>query len=453
MNLAVHGLEGKILEGNTFYDDHHNMLGKASFVMANPPFNVDSVDARKIKGDPRLPFDLPGVNQKGAVSNGNYLWISYFHSYLNDKGRAGFVMSSQASSGGHGEKDVRRKIIKSGDVDVMISIRSNFFYTRVVPCELWFFDKNKPRERKDKTLMLDVRNIFRKATRKIYDFSPEQLKNISSVIWLYRGERDKFTSLAKEYFESVCKESSLIPSKFVEFEKTHKQLHQHIIQLKEYDESKKEEFMGIVKEWDEAFTLFDKDKTDTVALIEEYQKKWCKDLPETNDKQHKAKNAFVPIAEKIKGLIKQVDLIYKLALRTLDYVNKVLDAKSISSWDTRIVSKLMKELDEQKKGVVTQLRQAIYFHRQLVWLHDNFPDAQLRDVEGLVKLVSQKDIEKNDWSLTPGRYVGVSPPPSDDEDEIAEKLSDIHIELSDLDKEAQELAKSIKKNFEELGIV
>ncbi|MEI8290998.1 MAG: class I SAM-dependent DNA methyltransferase, partial [Verrucomicrobiota bacterium] len=135
MNLAVHGLEGDIREANTFYDDVHRLndgqplWGNCDFVMANPPFNVDKVDAEKIKTDRRLPFGLPGVNKDKKVSNGNYLWISYFHSYLSAKGRAGFVMSSQASSAGHGEAEVRRKLVETGDVDVMISIRSNFFYT------------------------------------------------------------------------------------------------------------------------------------------------------------------------------------------------------------------------------------------------------------------------------------------------------------------------------------
>ena len=130
MNLAVHGLEGKIAEAITYYQDEHTLVGKCDFVMANPPFNVDLVDAERIAKDPRLPFGLPGVNKAKKVSNGNYLWISYFWSYLNAKGRAGFVMSSQASSAGHGEKEVRKKIVQTGDVDVMISIRSNFFYTR-----------------------------------------------------------------------------------------------------------------------------------------------------------------------------------------------------------------------------------------------------------------------------------------------------------------------------------
>jgi type I restriction enzyme M protein len=173
MNLAVHGLEGKIAEANTFYQDEHNLFKKADFVMANPPFNVDGVDAEKVKADPRLLFGLPGVNKKKQVSNGNYLWISYFYSYMNKNGRAGFVMSSQASSAGGGESEVRRKLIETGAVDVMIAIRSNFFNTLSVPCELWFLNNNKPAAMKDNVLMIDARNTYRMVTRRVYDFSPE----------------------------------------------------------------------------------------------------------------------------------------------------------------------------------------------------------------------------------------------------------------------------------------
>src|SRR3990167_8324815 len=219
MNLAVHGLEGKIAEAITYYQDEHSLTGKCDFVMANPPFNVDLVDAERIKGDPRLPFGLPGVNKAKKVGNGNYLWISYFWSYLNKQGRSGFVMSSQASSAGHGEAEVRRKIVETGDVDVMISIRSNFFYTRTVPCELWHFDKGKPAERRDKVLMIDARNIYRKVTRKIYDFSPEQLANLAAIVWLYRGQRGRFLALVKDYIGRVCEESAGIPAALTTFER------------------------------------------------------------------------------------------------------------------------------------------------------------------------------------------------------------------------------------------
>src|SRR3989442_1443287 len=221
MNLAVHGLEGKIAEAITYYQDEHTLVGKCDFVMANPPFNVDLVDAESIKSDPRLPFGLPGVNKDKKVSNGNYLWISYFWSYLSETGRAGFVMSSQASSAGHGEKEVRRKIVETGDVDVMISIRSNFFYTRTVPCELWFFDRGKPVERREKVLMIDARNIYRKVTRKIYDFTPEQLANLTAIVWLYRGQSDRFVALIQQYLERTLTEAAGIPGKAAAFRQSY----------------------------------------------------------------------------------------------------------------------------------------------------------------------------------------------------------------------------------------
>ena len=153
MNLAVHGLEGDIQQAITYYEDPHELVGKADYVMANPPFNVDEIDADKVKTDPRLPFGLPGVNKRDKVTNGNYVWISYFYSYLNERGRAGFVMSSQASSAGGGEAKVRQKLVETGDVAVMIAIRSNFFYTRTVPCELWFLNRAKLEEHRPIQLM------------------------------------------------------------------------------------------------------------------------------------------------------------------------------------------------------------------------------------------------------------------------------------------------------------
>jgi type I restriction enzyme M protein len=204
INLAVHGLQGSIRAGNeaiTYYKDPHELTGKCDFVMANPPFNVDEVDADKIKGDKRLPFGLPGVNKAKKVSNANYLWLSYFYSYLNETGRAGVVMSSQASSAGRDEATVRQKLIETGAVDVMIDIRGNFFYTRTVPCQLWFFDRAKAKDeaRRGHVLMLDARNIFRKVSRSVCDFSPEQQKNIAAIVWLYRGQSGRFLKLVESY--------------------------------------------------------------------------------------------------------------------------------------------------------------------------------------------------------------------------------------------------------------
>lgn len=459
MNLAVHGLEGKIAEAITYYQDEHSLAGKCDFVMANPPFNVDLVDAERIAGDPRLPFGLPGVNKQKKVGNGNYLWISYFWSYLSERGRAGFVMSSQASSAGHGEKEVRRKIVETGDVDVMISIRSNFFYTRTVPCELWHFDRARPPERRDKVLMLDARNVYRKVTRKIYDFSPEQMRNLAGVVWLYRGQQPRFLALVKDYLGRVCAESDAVPEILAPFESTLADLRARFDALGKaaakagLDAERMQSLAGAQEELREAATLYEADAKKLLASLAAFGKKHAKALPERNDAQHAARKAFDSIAEAIRGLVKQVDLLYKLAARVADLGAELAADDAVSSaYDRRATGRLVKQLDEERKAAVEQLKHAVYFHRQVAWLQDRFPKAELQAVPGLVKLVDRKEIEAADWSLTPGRYVGVAPPEEDEDFDFEQTLRDIHTELADLNQEAAELAATIQENFEELGI-
>ena len=201
MNLAVHGLSGVIKSGdeaNTFYHDAHNLEGKCDYVMANPPFNVDKVKAESTKNAGRLPFGCPSENKKKEISNGNYLWISYFYSYLKDSGRAGFVMASSATDSGS-DKDIRLNLIDSGAVDVMVSVGNNFFYTKSLPCTLWFFDKAKKDNIKDKVLFIDARNYYTVIDRTLNEWSEWQLKNLNAIVWLYRGETDKYKQLLEEY--------------------------------------------------------------------------------------------------------------------------------------------------------------------------------------------------------------------------------------------------------------
>ncbi|MCF0225043.1 MAG: SAM-dependent DNA methyltransferase, partial [Fibrobacter sp.] len=153
MNMAVHGLTGVVKSGdeaNTFYHDAHNLNGCCDYVMANPPFNVDKVKSESAFSAGRLPFGLPGVNKDKEIGNGNYLWVSYFYSYLNERGRAGFVMAASATDSQGKDKDIREKLIATGHVDVMVSVGNNFFYTRSLPCSIWFFDKGKQKKLLDK---------------------------------------------------------------------------------------------------------------------------------------------------------------------------------------------------------------------------------------------------------------------------------------------------------------
>ena len=203
MNMAVHGLNGKIVSGdeaNTFYHDAHNLAGKCDYVMANPPFNVDKVKSESASAAGRLPFGLPGVNAKTKeVGNANYLWISYFYAYLNDHGRAGFVMASSATDSSGKDRDIREKLVRTGDVDVMVSVGNNFFYTLSLPCSLWFFDKGKRPENRDKVLFIDARNYYTVVDRTLNEWTEWQLRNLQAIVHLYRGETEKYQTLLAEY--------------------------------------------------------------------------------------------------------------------------------------------------------------------------------------------------------------------------------------------------------------
>jgi type I restriction enzyme M protein len=188
MNLAVHGLQGDIREGNSYYDDIHqssgsNGEGQFDFVMANPPFNVNNIQKERLVDDKaRFPYGMP------RTDNGNYIWIQQFYTALKEgKGRAGFVMANSASDARASEMEIRKQIIQDGGVDVMVAIGSNFFYTVTLPCSIWFFDKSKPADRKDKVLFIDARHIYRQVTRAVRDFNSEQLNFIANIVRLYRG--------------------------------------------------------------------------------------------------------------------------------------------------------------------------------------------------------------------------------------------------------------------------
>jgi type I restriction enzyme M protein len=167
--------------------------------MANPPFNVDKVKSESASSAGRLPFGLPSVNKDKELGNANYLWISYFYAYLNEVGRAGFVMASSATDSQGKDKDIRRQLIETGHVDVMISVGNNFFYTKSLPCSLWFFDRGKNQKLLDKVLFIDARNYYTVVDRTLNEWSEWQLKNLTAIVWLYRGEAEKYQALLEEY--------------------------------------------------------------------------------------------------------------------------------------------------------------------------------------------------------------------------------------------------------------
>ena len=369
-------------------------------------------------------------------------------------------MSSQASSAGRDEAKVRQKLIETGDVDVMIAIRSNFFYTRTVPCELWFLNRAKPEEYRDRVLMLDARNIYRKVTRKICDFSPEQEQNILAIVGLYRGRTDQFLVLVAGYcarmlngatacFDGMDDDGNGIKplSAFSASLRVLRDALQPFLSTLSEDAAPVE----VLSELNQAIGTFTTDVDAFKKAVDKERATW-KEQKTTNGALKEAVDRLAPLAETSRDLVKQADLIYKLACRLVETCEVHCDARNTRSWDTRAVRHARKATDEARQLAVEQLKQVRYCHRYARWLTDRFPDAKLCDVEGLVKLVDRTEIEANDWSLTPGRYVGVTPEEEDEDFDFEEALRDIHVELEGLNTEAVQLAATIKKNFEELGI-
>ena len=459
INLAVHGLEGQLRAGNeaiTYYKDPHELVGKSDFVMANPPFNVDEVDAEQIKGDKRLPFGLPGVNKDKKVSNANYLWLQYFYSYLNENGRAGVVMSSQASSAGRDEAKVRQKLVESGAVDVMIDIRGNFFYTRTVPCQLWFFDRGKAGDetRRDQVLMLDARNIYRKVTRSIFDFSLEQQQNIAAIIWLYRGQSERFLRLVEDYLAQALEDGRTAAEPLSMLQE---QLG-NLIDLAKPFVAETRDPDPMAETWAEltsTHAILTSAIESFVSGVAARGADWEQSrnsVSRDNASLHATRDGLHDTAELCRDLTKQIDLAVKLSARVIDVAVKELDARNSDLWANADMNRAHRALEEARTAGVEALRQTRYFVLQSDWLQERFPDAELRDVEGLVKLVSHSQIEEHDWSLNPGRYVGVAAEHEDEDFHFEEELRSIHMDLEAFSEEATELAKRISRNLKDLGI-
>lgn len=448
MNLTVHGLEGKIFEGNTFYEDKHNLVGGADFVMANPPFNVDGVDKAKdvVKKDPRLILD--GKVNLPKNDNANYLWIQYFYNYLKPTGRAGFVMASSASDAGHSEKDIREKLVKTGAVDVMMAIGNNFFYTRSLPCTLWFFDRAKEldTDKKDKVLMLDARKIYRKVTSKVNDFSPEQLQNLICIVNLYRGNSQKFETTVKSYLQNAADLATTTAEATTELQKQLQKVLKIVSTFCLKQDSQDLKIDKIIPNWkeieDDAKTIFEQQ----TQLIESVKK-------------NQGNQLITEITVQTKALRKPQDKLIKqltdaVGTATKEYqLNKNKDWKELNLKEQldqmkALQTQLSGNPDEEEPGL---LHETEYFYRQAHWLTSRFPDGVYTDVEGLCKVVTQAEIEAKDWSLSPGRYVGVDTATHEDFD-YEERLKEIHIELEGLNEEAIALANVIATNYKSIAI-
>lgn len=377
MNMAVHGLNGRIVSGdeaNSFYHDAFNLAGKCDYVIANPPFNVDKVKSESAFSAGRLPFGLPGVNAKTKeVGNANYLWINYFYAYLNERGRAGFVMASSATDSSNKDRDIREQLVKTGHVDVMVSVGNNFFYTLSLPCSLWFFDKAKRKENRDKVLFIDARKYYTVVDRTLNEWTEWQLDNLQAIVHLYRGETDKYQVLLEKYRQAI-----------------------------------NEAVESISKEAQSFASLLDDDTTGQFNR----SLGWLKTSWDNYEELSKNLNAQI---EQTKTCVKSAE--EKLKKREL---------------------KPMRQAGEAFCKVLEEILAVIKEHD---WLTEKFSNGEYKDIPGLCKIATIDEIEEKNYSLTPGAYVGVPEAEDDGIDfhermnEIHAELAKLHEEANVLMKE------------------
>lgn len=437
MNMAVHGLTGVIRSGdeaNTFYHDAHGLVGSCDYVMANPPFNVDKVKAESCESAGRLPFGMPGVNKNKEVGNANYLWISYFYSYLNEHGRAGFVMASSATDSSGKDRDIRRKLVETGHVDVMVSVGNNFFYTKSLPCSLWFFDKGKAESIRDKVLFIDARNYYTVVDRTLNEWSEWQLKNLNAIVWLYRGETEKYRSLITQYESSIWMlAADVCACQIIE---TIENL-RTTTDWNEMPDSIRKEFFNLGEELIPAITEIHVGnliaKKESLEAIDELIRKVSRysELAASAIDMHRRGDFF-----------SHYNYMAKLEIPPYKKSNSWAKNKKIMTTVIRNDALVVIDLLEKLKKILSD-----YF-----WLVDKFGrDGKYEDIPGLCRVASREEIAEKNYSLTPGAYVGVAAV-EDDGVDFAERMTEIHQKLLKLQAESNELMQTISKNLEEMGL-
>jgi type I restriction enzyme M protein len=439
MNLAVNDLRGEIKQANTYYEDPFASFGAFDYVMANPPFNVDDVSLPTVEKDKRFhTYGVPrnkGKVKKGeenteTVPNGNYLWINLFATSLKPGGRAALVMANSASDARHSEADIRRTLIEQNLIYAMLTLPSNLFYTVTLPATLWFFDKGKA---DDKVLFIDARNIFTQVDRSHRELSDEQLQNIALIPRLQKGRRTKFVRLVARYFaqgiEKLIENQAHIPA-----------LAKQLLAVlgEEADEvaatAGREAVAHLQAQW--------ADLTPLIKAHADYVQAHGADadVDSHNAAQRNLQARFTPFFTSLHLSLKQLDKAIRELEKRASEAAKAVGKRGGSNRDTKWLKEAVQALHDEVKSAES-------WFQHVQWLQDRFPQARYEDVTGLCKLASPDEMKDQDYSLNPGRYVGVVI--EDDgttEHEFIESLLLANDEISRLSSEARSLEEVIASN-------
>lgn len=433
MNLAVNGLRGEINRSITYYEDLFGSFGTFDYVLANPPFNVDDVSLSSVEKDKR--FNTYGIPRKKSkakkkdqgketVPNANYLWINLFATSLKPKGRAALVMANSASDARHSEADIRRTLIEKNLIYAMLTLPSNMFYTVTLPATLWFFDKAKA---DDRILFIDARNIFTPIDRAHREFSDEQIQNIAMISQLHKGRRDKFVQLIDRYFESGME-------RLVENKAKIEPVSVQLIEVLD-DEAGKQAVAELVKQWA------------GLTKLQTRYKQYCekhageKAVNQKNKAQHQLRESFDPFFAALHEGLKRLD-------KTVRQHEKQQAEDAQKNGKRAGTDRKIKALKIALEELHEEVKNAELYYRHIHWLQERFPKAEYEDVTGLCKLANPAEVKEQEYSLNPGRYVGVViEEDGKTEEEFIAEVSGLQDHLNELSKAAKALEGSIEANI------
>jgi len=415
MNLMVNGLRGDIVQANSYEENPFDSYGQYDFVMANPPFNVKGIKEGTVKDDNRFTaYGLPKTKGKDAkISDGNYLWVSLFATSLNSTGRAGFVMANSASDARGSELDIRKRIVDSGMVDVMVSMPSNMFLTVTLPATLWFFDKAKIQtDRKDKILFIDARTTFRQVDRAHRDWTDEHQENLSTIVRLYRGENDRLLALVEKYFSQANK--AIDPAKKVGdtvallFEEGMLNLATYldgIAPLLTKKQKEKQVEFGLNEKLANFKTAVFTQKEQYDKLLSTFKKAYQQQLD--NALQHKTYQALAALSEYHQTWQTYLNDQFRTFQELIKWVDKNLKIKKDKSWNELDLNLILRKTNDALTAYLAESNTVIYFTEQVEWLQVKFPKGQYEDVLGFCKVADLDEVIEQGYSLNSGRYVGV----------------------------------------------
>jgi len=437
MNLAVNGLRGDIKQANTYYENPHDSFGRFDYVLTNPPFNVDDVSLSSVEKDRR--FNTYGIPRKKSkakksdqgketVPNANYLWINLFATSLNEKGRAALVMANSASDARHSEADIRRTLIDNNLIYGMLTLPSNMFYTVTLPATLWFFDKAKE---DDRILFIDARNIFIQIDRAHREFSQEQINNIAIISHLRRGKHHKFVQLIDGYFAQGI-------AKLIENKARVEPVSEQLLEVLE-NGGGKAAVADLMAQWAGLRRL--------QAQYDEYLAKYAEEtsISQKNSAQHSLRATFDPFFTALHDGLKQLGKIIRRHEKEQGEAAKKANKRLAVDRKTKALKATLEQLQAEVKNAES-------FFRHIHWLQERFPKAEYEDVTGLCKLATLYEIKEQDYSLNPGRYVGVViEEDGKTEEEFIEELLAMHDELTQLNEQAREFEMVIAHNVRQVA--